>query len=336
MYESFYINKCLQHIQEKLLWGVSKSWTNKEFEKLSEQIFEASRIYISVVTLKRLFGRAKTYKKEYNPQLETKNALAIFLGYKSWQEYKEKNPFTPPPLAEMPVPMMPLTVAPIPARSAVSLPVATRPISSPQPPGPKQTRTGISKLTLVAVLLMGILFAGIGYAFLASSQSVEQLKRRVKFSDERLQGRAPHTVRFHYDISMIKTGSVYLLFGDSTKTVLNKDEHVITHTYFRPGFYNPTLAINGQRFAFLNTHITSQGWSSFLIYQGDTDPVRRNTAQKGVLNVSPQEAQLFGADTTEPYAIEHNYIQDLNVSGDDMVYETRLRINPHSDSFAVL
>ncbi len=91
MYESFYLNKCLQHLQEKLRWGISKSWTNKEFEKLSEQIFDASRIYISVVTLKRLFGRAKTYKKEYNPQLETKNALALFLGYTNWDDFKIKN-----------------------------------------------------------------------------------------------------------------------------------------------------------------------------------------------------------------------------------------------------
>ncbi len=125
MYESFYLNKCLQHLQEKLLWGVSKSWTNKEFEKLSEQIFDASRIHISVVTLKRLFGRAKTYKKEYNPQLETKNALAIFLGYKSWQEYKEKNPLTPPALAGRPV-----TGAPVPDHPPVSLPADAWPAGS--------------------------------------------------------------------------------------------------------------------------------------------------------------------------------------------------------------
>ncbi len=197
-----------------------------------------------------------------------------------------------------------------------------------RPAATEQARSGTNKRRGAAFLLICILFAGLGYAFFASSQSIEHLKYKVTFRGERLQGRAPHTVRFHYDISMIKTGSVYLLFGDSTRTVLNKDEHVITHTYFRPGFYMPTLAIGGKGFTSLNTHITSEGWSSFLSYQGDTDPVRRNTAERGVLNVSPQEAHLFGADTTEPYAIEHNYVQDLNVSGDDMVYETRLRINP--------
>jgi hypothetical protein len=46
---------------------------------------------ISPDTLKRLFGKTKTYRS-YNPQLETKNALALFIGYEGWEDFKKRQP----------------------------------------------------------------------------------------------------------------------------------------------------------------------------------------------------------------------------------------------------
>lgn len=49
-------------IEAQLEWGKAESWTNKDFETLSEQIFVQTDKQISVTTLKRLWGRALNLK----------------------------------------------------------------------------------------------------------------------------------------------------------------------------------------------------------------------------------------------------------------------------------
>ncbi len=45
-------------------------------------------IEVSALTLKRIFG--KYADKDYNPQAQTKDALAIYFGYKNWSDFKQQ------------------------------------------------------------------------------------------------------------------------------------------------------------------------------------------------------------------------------------------------------
>ncbi len=85
--EPFYVNKCIELLEANLQRGKSAYWKDNDFQKLSNRIHDSAKISISVPTLKRLFGRIKTHEN-YNPQIETKNAVAIFLGYEDWQHFK--------------------------------------------------------------------------------------------------------------------------------------------------------------------------------------------------------------------------------------------------------
>ncbi len=49
--EAFCLHKYIQQIEDKLPWGVSKNWTNQDYQKLSERIYAACHIVISVLTL---------------------------------------------------------------------------------------------------------------------------------------------------------------------------------------------------------------------------------------------------------------------------------------------
>jgi len=69
-----------------LNWKKSSLWKESDYIKLSNIISDASNISISSHTLKRLFGKIN-YNKHYNPQQATKDALSIFLGYTSWNDY---------------------------------------------------------------------------------------------------------------------------------------------------------------------------------------------------------------------------------------------------------
>jgi hypothetical protein len=80
---------CLQKIEEKVDWKPSEQWTDYDFKLLKKQIHSCSGISISTHTLKRLFGKIK-YKSDYTPQHATKDALAQFIGYNSWEDFPKQ------------------------------------------------------------------------------------------------------------------------------------------------------------------------------------------------------------------------------------------------------
>jgi hypothetical protein len=76
-------------IEQKLNWRSAEEWRNYEFMELSEKILDATSVNLSATTLKRIFGKLKY---ESLPSSATLNALAAFLGYASWMDFKSKQP----------------------------------------------------------------------------------------------------------------------------------------------------------------------------------------------------------------------------------------------------
>ena len=86
--EATYIKRCKELVEEKLDWGDSREWKQRDYEFLSDLIYEKANIMLSLSTLKRVWN------KDYSslPRQSTLDALAIFLDYKSWNDFK-KNQF---------------------------------------------------------------------------------------------------------------------------------------------------------------------------------------------------------------------------------------------------
>jgi hypothetical protein len=82
--EVFYVEKCRELVEQKLSWGDSANWQNQDFERLSERIFEVTKVNLSSSTLKRVWG-----KVSYNstPHPTTLNTLARFVGYENWRAF---------------------------------------------------------------------------------------------------------------------------------------------------------------------------------------------------------------------------------------------------------
>src|SRR5687767_5441651 len=87
--DAWYLQQCLDQIEQKLAWGPHTEWTNYDFEKLSETISGATGVTLSISTLKRLWGKV-TYKNV--PALNTLNTLARFAGYEDWRTLKKTIP----------------------------------------------------------------------------------------------------------------------------------------------------------------------------------------------------------------------------------------------------
>jgi len=79
---------CRKLLVEKLGRSESSQWLDVDYEKLREEIYSVTQTLISKNTLKRYFGKLST-GAEYDPQRETKNAFAIYLGFKDWQQFEQ-------------------------------------------------------------------------------------------------------------------------------------------------------------------------------------------------------------------------------------------------------
>ncbi|HEX8024317.1 hypothetical protein [Mucilaginibacter sp.] len=77
---------CRQLIEQTLNWGDSSIWGNDDFEQLSLQIFDKTRVQLSISTLKRIWGKVRY---ESFPNAATLNALACFLDYTSWRDFRQ-------------------------------------------------------------------------------------------------------------------------------------------------------------------------------------------------------------------------------------------------------
>src|ERR1700753_32213 len=96
------LERCRHLIEASLNWGDPASWTNEDFEELSDRIFEKTEVRLSVSTFKRIWGKVKY---EHSPTTATLNALARYAGFESWRAFISQAPpkvetvSTPPPPA---------------------------------------------------------------------------------------------------------------------------------------------------------------------------------------------------------------------------------------------
>ncbi|NJK85569.1 MAG: hypothetical protein HC906_06005 [Bacteroidales bacterium] len=182
-----------------------EEWTRNEFENLSDLIYDASKIRVSLDTLRRLYGHKKITSSDYKPHPATKNALAQFLGYENWMEFvakinkeqKTENRFFQ-------------NIFPF-------------------------FRKDYTLIFIVSIVLIGLSIF-LGFFFFKTG------KEKVEFSASSFEGYPPHTVNFSYDISNIQD-SVYLQFDEpnKTKVLLNEVSGTISHSFIIPKIYHIQL-----------------------------------------------------------------------------------------------
>jgi len=81
------LNECLKKIEQKLEWPDAQEWSHRHLERLSEKIWQDTKVRLSAVTLKRLWGKVSY---DSFPSISTLDALAKFIGYESWIAYQQE------------------------------------------------------------------------------------------------------------------------------------------------------------------------------------------------------------------------------------------------------
>jgi hypothetical protein len=290
MNDSIYLERCKVLIQKKVKSDDIKNWKNKDFLHLSHEISTASKISISADTLKRVFGKLKTYKTYYNPQDETKKAMAIYLGYPDWETFKSLNNdlvHTDPDLA--------YRIKSIKFKRTIFF--------------------GIAGSFALGAMILFIFYNG-------------SYPESFKFTGKNLTGYPPHTSIFGYDITRIKSDSVAIDYDWSNPMIekLEKNGHTITTMHGEPGYYHVKLLVDNKPKSTLGVHVLTRDWESVIsTFTGIRQKLDSNYISKGVLHVSDKEFKNTGIDKNLVHIVKFLNYKDFGVSGDNFEFELRAK-----------
>jgi hypothetical protein len=291
------IPKLKHQVESQLKWGESISWSNYDFEKLSEQIADKTGVSLSVSTLKRIFGKVN-YTSE--PSQTTLNALARFVNYADWRDFINHNPDHT-------------------ERDEI---VRKKPFS-------------ILKINYKALIIFGlaIITMAILGAYLLNKKSSYH-SQDFKFSSKKMliQG-LPNSVIFDYDASKAREkDSVFICqtWDIRRKVLVNKNDKHHSAIYYYPGYFRAKLMIGREIIREHDIQIKTDGWLGLVeaewgkepiyfkkedVLQGNTVLVNEAVLKKYNLNVLP-----------EPPKIRFFNQKDIHhFKSDNFIFETELK-----------
>lgn len=311
--DAFLIERCKKLIETKINLGESRYWKQRDFEYLSELIFDASNILLSVSTLKRLWKQ----EKESLPHSSTLNALAVFTGYKDWNDFKKNfsDINKTDSSGEGGIKTTP---------AAVFLKMINRLFVG----GKAQPAVSIIILLLIS-----------SYVIIKSSTGNSPNKDKVDYSNIKFSYKKvvsnglPNTVIFNYDISDVNRDSAIIQQSWDTRrrAKVSKYDRHFTSIYYFPGYHNAKLVIDNKIIRSHNIHITTDGWLALARYSwNDLIPVyiyKGNIIDKGCMYVPPQILKENKVDISQgSYWVSFYNVRDFgSIDSDNFILETQVK-----------
>ncbi|MDB5091041.1 MAG: hypothetical protein JWR09_5035 [Mucilaginibacter sp.] len=243
------IKKLLSIIEQQLDWGDPSAWQSRDFEVLSQLIYDKTKVSLSESTLRRIWGRVE-YK--HLPSATTLDTLAQFAGFESWRTFIKQHTNKP---AEIKTPAMQVK---------------------------QDERTGINVTYLLLTVILAI--AGAVSFFIIKTADRDINVADYKFSSQRLTNAIPNSVIFNYDAENAPVDSVYVQqsWDPHTKTLVDKKMHQHTSVYYEPGFYQAKLLIGKKVVKEHKLMIPTEGWLGLIednpvpVYLNPQDFIRKD------------------------------------------------------------
>lgn len=304
--EQYFISKCLIDIEQKLEWGQISSWSNYDYEKLSDEIQKKTGVNLSVTTLKRVSGRLKY---PHAPSSTTLNTLAEFVEFKDWREYKQQKK---------------LEIAP---------PLEDRVLSEQKTPHKPWIRYVLSSF-FVLVLLLGVI---IHYSFRNNlKKSISYNPDDFEFSLNKVHTQGvPNSVIFSYDASKAESDSIFIAqtWDVSRKTLVAKDGNKHSAIYYYPGFFRTKLMVDNQIVKTKDLQISSDGWLGLVELENKPIYFKKSEILKSEeVAIDKELIQKYNIDLSpEAPGIRFFNQRDLgDLMNDNFIFETELK-NPYSE-----
>ena len=225
--EHEFINKCRQLIEHRLGRAqIEAKLNNSDFGYLTEEIFNKTKVSISVSTLKRIWQVNSRYK----PHVSTLDALARFIDYDNWHDFKSK---VKSEIKPVPVQAIPL----------------------------KRSKRIIMFFFILTIVCI---------AFCASKDQRIKSDDRVVFdpddiiftSKKAVTSGLPNSVVFYYDITKAEFDSAFIQqsWDPRRRQRISKNEHYHSSIYYYPDCYNARLILNDSVVKKFPLCINTDGW----------------------------------------------------------------------------
>lgn len=296
--------RCRRLVEQKVGWGNSDHWQNRDFEQLSEQILAETGVSLSVTTLKRLWGRVR-YDSTPNPT--TLDTLAQFVGYDNWRTLRVNGSN---------------------GRSEPGLqPVVEEPLPAPQsilrPTPPRYGRWALAGL-IGLVVLVGMIW---GYR----KRNTTLHYSAVSFTSRPVAKGVPNTVVFDYNVRDTNADSVFIQqsWDPALRFRVDKAGRQYTSTYYYPGYYRAKLVLNDSIVREHDLFIASGGWLGTVDQTPIPLYVLPNRVQKptGEAAITLADLQSLGVALTDKAPAVSLFRVDSTqlATGDRFVFETAVR-----------
>jgi hypothetical protein len=299
--ESEYIAFCLKLIEQRCEWGPIINWRNRNFQELSLRLSLKSNIQISPGTLKRVFGKVKTHYA-YEPQQATKDALAIFLNYENWADFKSQNKLEFPEK----LPLMPVNDKgdDLTYRKGIK-------------PWPK-SKTVLFGIIVAVGAVVALIFWGI------SNTETGQ----VGFFGSNLIGKAYHTSYFHFNIPYGK--AQYILdTGDGKMNPVQPGASTVSHYYMLPEHYRVRLFRDLKVVGDTTVYLATRDWEAYVNELSENPryyPVKESLfLSRGSMRTTPAVIHASGIDTIQIYWVHFVNMQNFDCDGDKFSVVTTLK-----------
>jgi hypothetical protein len=323
--EAGYIRQCTEFIEARWQRGPSGEWKSYDFEKLSDEIFEATGISLSISTLKRLFG-----KVSYNnlPSVNTLNTLARFAGFEDWNAFKRREMTGAAGVATGTF-----------AGSAASTKMA---LLQEELTTKRSGKTRFQKKKFLWWPVLMILIAALAYLFISSANPPRRgpvNPSNFSFSSNKvLTEGVPNSVVFHYDASAAPTDSVFIVqtWDMRRRTLVSRSGHAHSAIYYYPGYFNAKLVVDTQIVLTHGLMIGSGGWLAMA--EGEPSPFyfkKEDYLSKDGSIVADSTLFIKNHLPFYPQApwIRICYMKDMGTLPDDnFTFETTLRTGRNSGS----
>lgn len=294
--EQEYMLRCKKLIEEKFHFGNGHGeLRQRDLEYLADSIEEKSGITLSLSTLKRL------WKKDYDktPHPSTLQALVSLLGYKDWQEFKQKeNPGTDDAAVKR---------------------------------RPAKTRRLKKWMLAPAAVAVAVLFWLIAFRSVPHGNR-PVMKGEVIFTGNKTVSQGvPNTVIFNYDVSNVKADSFFLQqsWNDLEKVRLDPRGHVFSTIYYTPGFHRAKLIANDSIIKKFRVHITTDGWFPLVRYQrNEVHPIyikQKDRPGDSVLHLSKADLVASEVNVERNFTLAFQNVREFNAHSDNFTLETRVK-----------
>jgi len=275
----------------------------RELEFICDSIESKTGVLISLSTIKRLFNGQFSRQ----PQIATLNAIAIFLGYQNWQDFKQAK------IREI--------------HTAGEIVV-----SGKSSPTKDARRFSFPRYLLITAVLV---FTAVGlFAFLKFNKARVGNFDKASFSmNKTTHNDLPNTVVFNYNIEEVIADSFFIQqsWDKDRRVRIDPKSHTLTDIYYEPGYQVAKLIANEQVIKTIDVSIPTDRW---FFYARQRKPasipeyISSSGFKDGALKMTKEEVTGSGIDIQKDYLYLQVYFPtEIKYISDSYIFQCRIKVN---------